>query len=124
MARGNAKQAIFHIEDDYRRIVDGLSKTVGRTVWEVFAYVWMPNHIHLFLRTPKPNLSKGMHDLLSGYANWYAKRHQRTGHLFQGRFRAGLVEDESRLASESTQAFQLERDGRDFNRRRILWNDG
>jgi len=95
MARGNGKQAIFHIEDDYRRMVDGLSKTVGRTGWEVFAYVWMPNHIHLFLRTPKPNLSKGMQYLLSGYANWYAKRHERTGHLFQGRFRAELVEDES-----------------------------
>jgi len=95
MARGNGKHAIFHIEDDYRRMVDGLSKTVGRTDWEVFAYVWMPNHIHLFLRTPKPNLSKGMQYLLSGYANWYAKRHQRTGHLFQGRFRAELVEDES-----------------------------
>ena len=95
MARGNGKQAIFHIEDDYRRMVDGLERTVGRTGWEVFAYVWMPNHIHLFLKTPKPNLSKGMQYLLSGYANWYAKRHQRTGHLFQGRFRAEMVEDES-----------------------------
>jgi len=95
MARGNGKQAIFHIEDDYRRMTDGLKKTVGRTGWEVLAYVWMPNHIHLFLRTPKPNLSKGMQYLLSGYANWYAKRHQRTGHLFQGRFRAEIVEDES-----------------------------
>jgi len=93
MAHG--KQAIFHIEDDYRRMVDGLSKTVDRTGREVFAYVWMPNHIHLFLRTPKPNLSKGMQHLLSGYANGYAKRHQRIGHLFQGKFRAELVEDES-----------------------------
>ena len=95
MARGNAKQALFHIEDDYRRMVDGLSKTVVRTGWDVFAYVFMPNHIHLFLRTPKPNLSKGMQYLLSGYANWYSKRHQRIGHLFQGRFRAELVENES-----------------------------
>lgn len=94
MARGNGKQTIFHIDDDYRRMVSGLEKTVGRTGWEVFAYVWMPNHIHLFLRTPKPNLSKGMQYLLSGYANWYAKRHQRTGHLFQGRFRAEMVEDD------------------------------
>jgi len=55
----------------------------------------MPNHIHLVVRTPIPNLSRGMQYLLSGYANWYAKRHQRTGHLFQGRFKAELVEDES-----------------------------
>ena len=95
MARGNGRQAIFHSDGDYGRMNDGLAKTVGRTDWRVLAYVWMPNHIHLFVQTPKPNLSKGMQYLLSGYANWYAKRHQRTGHLFQGRFKAELVEDES-----------------------------
>ena len=63
--------------------------------WQVLAYVWMPNHIHLIVRTPKLKLSRRMQYLLSGYANWYAKRYQRTGHLFQGRFKAELVEDES-----------------------------
>ncbi len=63
--------------------------------WEVFSFVWMPNHIHLFFRTPQPNLSKGMQYLLSGYANWYAKRHQRPGHLFQGRFKGELIEDDA-----------------------------
>jgi hypothetical protein len=53
----------------------------------------MPNHIHLLLRTPEPNLSSGMQHWLSGYANWYAKRNRRTGHLFQGRYRSYLVED-------------------------------
>lgn len=95
MARGNGRQRIFHADADYQRMTDGLAKTVARTGWQVFAFVWMPNHIHLFVRTPKPNLSVGMQYLLSGYANWYAKRHQRTGHLFQGRFKAELVEDES-----------------------------
>ena len=95
MARGNGRQAIFHIDDDYQRMTDGLAKTVLRNGWQVLSYVWMPNHFHLFVRTPKPDLSRGMQYLLSGYANWYAKRHQRTGHLFQGRFRAELVEDES-----------------------------
>ena len=95
MARGNGRQRIFHADADYQRMTDGLAKTIARTGWQVFAFVWMPNHIHLFVRTPKPNLSVGMQYLLSGYANWYAKRHQRTGHLFQGRFKAELVEDES-----------------------------
>ena len=76
-------------------VLDGLEKTVGRTGWEVFSFVWMPNHIHLFFRTPRPNLSRGVQYLLSGYANWYAKRHRRTGHLFQGRFKGELIEDES-----------------------------
>jgi REP element-mobilizing transposase RayT len=95
MARGNARQQLFHADDDYQRMLNGLEKTVDRTGWEVFAFVWMPNHIHLFFRTPGPNLSQGMQYLLSGYANWYAKRHQRDGRLFQGRFRGELIEDET-----------------------------
>ena len=95
MARGNGRQRLFDTDDDYQRMLDGLEKTVSRTGWEVFAFVWMPNHIHLFFRTPQPNLSRGMQYLLSGYANWYAKRHRRPGHLFQGRFKGELVEDES-----------------------------
>jgi len=95
MARGNGRQLLFHEDRDYQRMTEGLKKTVERTGWDVFAFVWMPNHIHLFFRTPQPNLSKGMQYLLSGYANWYAKRHRRTGHLFQGRFKGELIEEES-----------------------------
>ncbi len=95
MARGNGRQRLFHGDDDYQRMLEGLEKTVLRTGWEVFSFVWLPNHIHLFFRTPQPNLSRGMQYLLSGYANWYAKRHQRPGHLFQGRFKGEVVEDES-----------------------------
>jgi REP element-mobilizing transposase RayT len=94
MARGNGRQLLFHAEDDYQRMLSGLEQTVHRTGWEVFSFVWMPNHIHLFFRTPRPNLSKGMQYLLSGYANWYAKRHRRPGHLFQGRFKGELIEDD------------------------------
>jgi putative transposase len=52
-------------------------------------------HVHLLVQTPQANLSRGMQYLLSGYANWYAKRYHRSGHLFQGRFRGELIEDES-----------------------------
>ncbi len=41
-------------------MLEGLETTVLRTGWEVFSFVWMPNHIHLFFRTPQPNLSRGM----------------------------------------------------------------
>ena len=95
MSRGNARQAIFDGEGDYERLRDGLALTVGRYGWEVLTFVFMPNHLHLFLRTPQPNLSRGMQYLLSGYANWFAKRHRRPGHLFQGRFKGELVEDET-----------------------------
>ena len=94
MARGNARQAIFRDERDYGRFVDGLEATVDKFGFEVFSFALMPNHIHLFFRTPQPNLSRGMQYLLSGYANWFNTRHRRPGHLFQGRFKGELVENE------------------------------
>jgi REP element-mobilizing transposase RayT len=75
--------------------------TVDRYGWEMFSFVIMPNHFHVFLRTPQPNLSRGMQYLASGYANWYAKRHRRPGHLLQGRFNSQLVEDETYFWSVS-----------------------
>lgn len=94
-ARGNARQEIVRQDADRQRLRDGLARTVIRYGWELMAYVLMSNHLHLFMRTPQPNLSAGMQYLLSGYANWFSRRHRRPGHLFQGRFKAKLVEDES-----------------------------
>ncbi len=95
MSRGNARQTVFLDAPDYQRFLDGLARTVARFGWELFSFVLMPNHFHLFLRTPRANLSQGMQFLVSGYANWSAKRHQRPGHLFQGRFKGQLIEDET-----------------------------
>jgi hypothetical protein len=58
----------------------------------------MTNHFHLVLKTPEPNLSKGMHWLNSTYANWFNRTHGRCGHLFQGRLKAFLIEEESYFA--------------------------
>ncbi len=55
----------------------------------------MPNHGHPFLRTPEANLSRGMQYLLSGYANWFNRRQQRVGHVFQGRFKGERIADAS-----------------------------
>ena len=61
----------------------------------------MSNHWPVVLSTPQPNLSAGMHDLNSGYASRYNRRHQRVGSLYPGRFNAILVEDESHAAGLS-----------------------
>jgi REP-associated tyrosine transposase len=95
MSRGNLRRPIFEDDGDYRRLVEGLEQTVGRFGWELLSFVLMPNHLQLFVRTPMPNLSRGMQYLISGYANWHAKRHRSPGHLTQGRFKSALVEDES-----------------------------
>jgi hypothetical protein len=58
----------------------------------------MPNHYHLVLHTRRPNLSRALHWLGVAYTNWLNARHGRSGHLFQGRFKAFLVEDETYLA--------------------------
>jgi REP element-mobilizing transposase RayT len=71
-----------------------LEATIDKFRFELFGFVCMPNHVHLFFRTPEPNLSRGMQYLLSGYANWFSTRHRRPGHLFQGRFKGELIEDE------------------------------
>ena len=57
----------------------------------------MGNHYHLVLRTLRPNLSRAMHWLGASYVNWFNARHGRSGHLFQGRFKGFVVEDEDYL---------------------------
>src|SRR5262249_25198243 len=95
MARGNARQKIVRDDADRRRLIAGLEHTVIRCRWESPAYVIMDNHLHLLLKTPRPNLAAGMQGLLSGYALWVSRRRHRPGHLFQGRYRAEMIEDES-----------------------------
>ncbi len=94
-SRGGQRRSVFQNEDDYRRLLQGLERTVGRFGWDLLSFVLVPNHFQLFLRTPQPNLSRGMQYLVSSYANWYTKRHRRPGQVTQGRFKAGLIEDES-----------------------------
>jgi len=95
VTRGDGKQKLFHDDGHYQRFTEGLEAEVLRSGWQVIAYCWMPNHIHALIKTPEPNLSNGMQHWLSGYANWYAKRNRRKGHLYQGRFKAFQVEDSS-----------------------------
>jgi len=72
-----------------------LDRVVVRCGWRFFAWALMNNHFQLFFQTPEANLSVGMHDLNSGYATWFNRRYRRVGSLFQGRFKAILVADES-----------------------------
>lgn len=93
VTRGDGRRPLFHDDGHYDRLTKGLNEEVTRSGWKILAYCWMPNHIHLLVQTPEPNLARGMQHWLSGYANWYAKRNRRVGHLFQGRYKAFLVED-------------------------------
>jgi putative transposase len=94
-SRGNEQRPIFRHDSDRLRFLDFLRKTVERFGWSLTAWVLMDNHFHLVTQTAEANVSRGMHWLNGTYARWFNHRHQRTGHLFQGRFKAFLIEKET-----------------------------
>jgi len=96
-SRGNAKADIYLDDADRRIFLRILGTTVTRQHWLLHAFCLMGNHYHLLVETPHPNLSRGMHRLNGAYSQCFNRRHQRVGHLLQGRFTAILVERETYL---------------------------
>jgi REP element-mobilizing transposase RayT len=94
-SRGWERRAIVTDDRDRQQWFELLDRVALRFGWRFFAWMLMDNHFHLFLKTPNADLSAGMHDLNSGYATWFNRRHRRSGSLYQGRFKAILVENES-----------------------------
>ena len=94
MARGNHGQAIFQDDKDRLRFIDTLGEASEKTGWRVHAFVLMFNHYHLLLSTPEPNLSAGMKWLQSAYTQRYNGKHKVFGHLFQGRYKALIMDGE------------------------------
>jgi putative transposase len=96
-SRGNDRDTIFRDEFDYLDFVRGLTKVVGLYTWRCHSFCLLPNHYHLLVETPDPNLADGMHLLNGRYARRFNSRHGRFGHLFQGPYRAELVERDEHL---------------------------
>ncbi len=94
-ARGNARQNIFRDDRDREFFLELLGACVKRFAWILTAYVLMPNHIHLVVQLTCETLSRGMQWLNGKYSQAFNRRHDRVGHLFQGRFNAFLIEKES-----------------------------
>lgn len=97
MSRGNAKQPIFLDDRDRRLFLDLLGECVTRFDWILYAYALMPNHFHLLVQLTAETLSHGMQWLNGSYAIAFNERHERVGHLLQGRFKSPLVEKERYL---------------------------
>jgi putative transposase len=97
-SRGNEHRAIFRSDRDRMTFLRLLGQAARRFGWSVTAYVLMTNHFHLVIQTPEPNLSRGMQWLNGSYAGWFNHAHKRSGHLFQGRFHAFLIEKEAYFA--------------------------
>ena len=96
-SRGNGRADIFHSDDDRRRFLAQLAHHLHLGAVVLYAFVLMENHIHLLLRTPRRE-PVALHAALAVVLCVYWRyKHRRPGHLFQGRFKAKLVEDEAYL---------------------------
>ncbi|MBV6504430.1 MAG: hypothetical protein AKCLJLPJ_02568 [Fimbriimonadales bacterium] len=95
MARGNERRPIFRDDTDRKRFLDTLAEAVERFGLVVHAYCLMSNHYHLLVETPRANLSQALGWVQTTYTVRFNRRHRRSGHLFQGRFKAQLVDGQT-----------------------------
>lgn len=97
MNRGNRREDIFLDTRDREKFYEILGNIEKRYGIIVYVFVLMPNHYHILLETPHANLSRAIQRLNGDYALYFSRRHKRPGHLFQGRFKAMLIEKEAYL---------------------------
>ena len=88
---------IYRDDRDRRRFLQLLTRTFAKFSVSCCAYCLMSNHYHLVATTAEANLSKTMQHLNSTYGQWWNRRHRRVGHVFQGRFNAKVIQEETYL---------------------------
>ena len=96
-ARGDRREDIFEDDQDRQEFLSILEQVITQFNWTCHAWCLMDNHYHLLIQTPDGNLSKGMRQLNGVYTQASNRRHRRVGHLFQGRFKAILVDSDAYL---------------------------
>lgn len=96
-SRGNEKRVIFLDDYDRKKFINILGDYNDRHGILIHCYVLMDNHYHLVLETPLGNLLKVMHGINSAYTGYFNRKHDRSGHLFQGRYKGILVEKDRYL---------------------------
>jgi REP element-mobilizing transposase RayT len=97
LSRGNGQQDIFYDDHDRHLFLKTIGEMSERFEMDVFAYALMGNHYHLLLRTNQANLSKSMQWLGLAYTRRFNLLHSRSGHLFQGRFKSIIVQNDAYL---------------------------
>jgi len=96
-SRGDRQEAIYEDDADRKAYLAVLERVCKTHNWVCHAYCLMSNHYHLLIETPDANLSKGMRQLNGIYTQTFNRAHERAGHLFQGRYKAILVEKDNYL---------------------------
>ena len=97
VARGNERRPIFLDDRDRKEYLRRIAEYRGRFKFELLSYCLMRNHVHLAIRRGPATLGTIMHALQSSYTQWFNRRHDRVGHLFQGRYHATLVDQDRYL---------------------------
>jgi putative transposase len=96
-SRGNERRKIYYAKSDYEKFKSYLRDAQDKYGFFLHSYVFMTNHYHLLIETPEGNLNKLMHYMNGSYTNYLNRRRKRNGHLFQGRYKAILIERDSYL---------------------------
>jgi putative transposase len=97
MSRGNRGQTIYPKQADFTAFLDCLRETCAQYDLVIHSFCLMTNHYHLVVETPHGNLGAAMHWLNSSYVRRYNRKHRQRGHLFQGRYKALLVDADTYL---------------------------
>jgi len=97
ITRGNNRQLIFKDGDDNRKFLRLLEREKQKHPFYLYAYVLMPNHVHLLLERQAEPLGRIMQRILTGYAQYWNRRYRKVGHLFQGRYKAMLCQKDAYL---------------------------
>jgi len=97
MVRGINKAAIFNDDQDRQRFLKRLGENVTAAGAVVYAWVLMTNHVHILFKSGKKGISTVMRKQLTWYAQYYNRRHRRTGHLFENRYKSILCEEDNYL---------------------------
>jgi REP element-mobilizing transposase RayT len=97
ITRGNNRQRIFDTRADFEKFLSLLTNQKTKRPFFLYAYCLMTNHVHLLIERQADTVGSVMHRLLTGYSQYYNRRHQRVGHLLQGRHKAILCQSDRYL---------------------------
>ncbi len=97
LSRGNDRNDIFADDEDRISFLDTVGEMSERFAIDIFAYVLMDNHYHLLVRTQRANLKKAMQWFGTTYTQRFNRRHSRSGHLFQGRYKSIIIQNDAYL---------------------------
>lgn len=97
MVRGNNKENIFSDDEDRSKFLQRMGENVVEGKCAVYAWVLMSNHVHILFKSGQKGISAVMRKLLTWYAVYYNRRHKRTGHLFENRYKSILCDEDNYL---------------------------